>query len=73
MPTNGNAGAALAAYAARAGIEAVVICPAETPHTTSPKLRPMAQRSMSLTARSMNAARWWARAPRKGCGLIARL
>jgi threonine synthase len=31
MPTNGNAGAALAAYGARAGIEAVVICPAETP------------------------------------------
>ncbi|MEO7366302.1 MAG: threonine synthase, partial [Sphingomicrobium sp.] len=31
LPTNGNAGAALAAYAARAGIEAVVICPAETP------------------------------------------
>ncbi|HVM37645.1 MAG TPA: threonine synthase [Sphingomicrobium sp.] len=33
MPTNGNAGAALAAYAARAGIEALVICPAETPAT----------------------------------------
>src|SRR4051812_36977477 len=32
MPTNGNAGAALAAYGARAGIETVVICPAETPH-----------------------------------------
>ena len=31
MPTNGNAGAALAAYGARAGIETVVICPAETP------------------------------------------
>ena len=31
MPTNGNAGAALAAYAARAGIETMVICPAETP------------------------------------------
>lgn len=31
IPTNGNAGAALAAYAARAGIETVVICPAETP------------------------------------------
>jgi threonine synthase len=31
MPTNGNAGAALAAYAARAGIEAVVYCPADTP------------------------------------------
>jgi threonine synthase len=31
MPTNGNAGAALAAYGARAGIEAIIICPAETP------------------------------------------
>jgi threonine synthase len=31
MPTNGNAGAALAAYGARARIETVVICPAETP------------------------------------------
>jgi len=31
IPTNGNAGSALAAYAARAGIELVVICPAETP------------------------------------------
>lgn len=31
MPTNGNAGAALAAYAARAGIEAIVLCPDDTP------------------------------------------
>ncbi len=31
MPTNGNAGAALAAYGARAGIDTIVICPAETP------------------------------------------
>jgi threonine synthase len=31
MPTNGNAGAALAAYGAKAGIETIVICPAETP------------------------------------------
>jgi threonine synthase len=31
MPSNGNAGAALAAYAARAGIEAHVFCPADTP------------------------------------------
>ncbi len=31
MPTNGNAGAALAAYGARAGIETLVICPTETP------------------------------------------
>src|SRR3954466_861454 len=31
MPTNGNAGAALAAYGARAAIQTIVICPAETP------------------------------------------
>jgi threonine synthase len=31
MPTNGNAGAALAAYGARAGMRMLVICPAETP------------------------------------------
>jgi threonine synthase len=31
MPTNGNAGAALAAYGARAGIRTLIICPAETP------------------------------------------
>ena len=31
LPTNGNAGAALAAYAARAGMTSLVICPAETP------------------------------------------
>jgi threonine synthase len=31
MPTNGNAGAAMAAYAARAGMEAFVFCPDDTP------------------------------------------
>ena len=31
MPTNGNAGAALAAYASRCGIETIVLCPADTP------------------------------------------
>lgn len=31
LPTNGNAGAALAAYARRAGIEAFVFCPDDTP------------------------------------------
>ena len=31
MPTNGNAGAALAAYGAGAGMRTTVICPAETP------------------------------------------
>jgi threonine synthase len=31
IPTNGNAGAAMAAYAARAGIEAFCFCPDDTP------------------------------------------
>ena len=31
MPTNGNAGAAMAAYAARGGMESFVFCPADTP------------------------------------------
>jgi threonine synthase len=31
MPTNGNAGSALAAYASRAGIETYVFCPEDTP------------------------------------------
>lgn len=31
MPTNGNAGAAMAAYCSRAGLDAYVFCPADTP------------------------------------------
>jgi threonine synthase len=31
MPTNGNAGAALAAYASRAGIRTTILCPDDTP------------------------------------------
>jgi threonine synthase len=31
MPTNGNAGSALAAYATRAGMETYIFCPADTP------------------------------------------
>ena len=31
MPTNGNAGAAMAAYCSRAGIESTVFCPDDTP------------------------------------------
>ena len=31
MPTNGNAGAALAAYASRAGLRATIFCPDDTP------------------------------------------
>ncbi len=33
MPTNGNAGAALSAYASRCGIRSTIFCPADTPPT----------------------------------------
>jgi len=33
MPTNGNAGAALSAYASRCGIRTTIFCPADTPET----------------------------------------
>lgn len=33
MPTNGNAGAALSAYCARAGLRATIFCPEDTPET----------------------------------------
>jgi threonine synthase len=39
MPTNGNAGAALAAYGARAGIAAVLFCPADTPPVNVAEMR----------------------------------
>ena len=38
MPTAGNAGAALAAYAARAGIEAFVFTPDDTPEVTASEI-----------------------------------
>ena len=39
VPTNGNAGAALAAYAARAGQKATVLCPADTPEINVREIR----------------------------------
>ena len=39
IPTNGNAGAALAAYAGRAGIRTSVLCPADTPEINIREIR----------------------------------
>ena len=39
MPTNGNAGAALAAYGARAGMEITLFCPADTPEVNLGEMR----------------------------------
>jgi cysteine synthase len=39
IPTNGNAGAAMAAYARRAGMRATVLCPADTPDINIREIR----------------------------------
>lgn len=39
MPSNGNAGAALAAYATRAGVRSLVYCPADTPRVNLDETR----------------------------------
>lgn len=39
MPSNGNAGAALAAYATRAGMQSLVYCPADTPEVNLAETR----------------------------------
>lgn len=39
IPTNGNAGAAMAAYCVRAGIEAHCFCPADTPEANRREMR----------------------------------
>jgi threonine synthase len=44
MPTNGNAGAALAAYASRAGIETVVFCPDDTPPVNTAEIAALGAR-----------------------------
>jgi threonine synthase len=45
MPTNGNAGAALAAYASRARIKSTIFCPADTPDVN---VREMAAQGASV-------------------------
>ena len=56
MPTNGNAGAALAAYAARAGIETHVFCPRTRRRSTCARSRSPARTSRSSTGSSTTAA-----------------
>jgi len=57
MPTAGNAGAALAAYCSRAGIESIVFCPDDAPETTISEIR---------SARSSRTAR------RRAAGSVSR-
>ncbi|SMF77073.1 threonine synthase [Allosphingosinicella indica] len=68
MPTNGNAGAALAAYAARLGIAATIFCPADTPETNIRETAALGARVFrvdgliddcgAIVARGAAAGRW---------------
>jgi len=69
MPTNGNAGAAMAAYAARAGIEAHCFCPAATPRANLDEIALLGARLSvvdgliddcgALVAEGERAGRWF--------------
>ena len=49
IPTNGNAGAAMAAYAARAGMEAFCFCPKDTPEINLSEIMTVAGGTPTLT------------------------
>ena len=60
MPTNGNAGAALAAYASRAGIRTTVFCPDDTPEVNVSEIdlkRRMVGEQRARDARELVGAR----------------
>src|SRR6266702_5503882 len=71
MPTNGNAGAAMAAYCARAGIAATVFCPDDTPDVNVREIAMQAPRSISSTGSSTIAASSSPRAKRNSAGSTA--
>ena len=50
MPTNGNAGAALAAYASHAGIRTTIFCPEDTPEVNVSEIGLQGARSIASTA-----------------------
>ena len=49
MPTNGNAGAAMATYCSRAGIKAYIFCPDDTPAVNVREIAMQAPRCFSST------------------------
>src|SRR6266702_4386769 len=71
MPSNGNAGAAMAAYCARAGIAATVFCPDDTPDVNVREIAMQAPRSISSTGSSTIAASSSPRAKRNSAGSTA--
>lgn len=57
VPSAGNAGGAMAAYAARAGLEAIVLVPADTPHANIEEARVAGARVILVNGLISDAAR----------------
>jgi threonine synthase len=66
IPTNGNAGAAMAAYCARAGIEAHCFCPADTPRANLDEIRMFGARLEVVDGRIDDCGRLVAAGEREG-------
>jgi len=58
IPTNGNAGAAMAAYAARAGIEAFCFCPDDTPEINLREMALQGAQVFRVKGLINDCARW---------------
>jgi threonine synthase len=58
LPSAGNAGAALAAYAAKAGMEACVFLPADTPEANKREVKAYGARLFEVEGTIAHAARW---------------
>jgi threonine synthase len=56
MPTNGNAGAALAAYATSCGIKTTIFCPADTPEVNVSEIELQGATVYRVNGRSTIAA-----------------
>ena len=71
MPTNGNAGAALAAYASRAGIESWVFCPDDTPEINVRETALQGARVWRVNGLINDCGRLVGRAAKRWAGLIS--
>ncbi len=72
MPTNGNAGAALAAYATRCGIETIVFCPDDTPEINVREIALQGARVYRVNGLIDDCGAIVGRAQRRDCGSTSR-
>ena len=72
MPTNGNAGAALAAYASRCGIETIILAPEETPEVNIREIAAQGARVYRVNGQIDECGAIVGGVPRKGAGSTSR-